>query len=128
MKISQLTVHTLTSNLKTDPAIIFPHLTTINLLKPWVKKRKANTFIISPDDGWTIMRETSRNSNNHHSVHISNNEHGIMEKNIKTQFKICNCNKNHGFALFTIFCDNNEHCIIRKKPLCIFTKINPLNK
>ena len=60
--------------------------------------------------------------------HISNNEHGIMEKNIKTQFKICNCNKNHGFALFTIFCDNNEHCIIRKKPLCIFTKINPLNK
>ena len=51
MKISQLMVHTLTSNLKTDPAIIFPHLTTINLLKPRVKKSKANTFIISLDDG-----------------------------------------------------------------------------
>ena len=51
MKISQLTVHTLTSNLKTDPTFIFPHLTTINLLKPWVKKSKANTFIISLDDG-----------------------------------------------------------------------------
>ena len=49
MKNSQ--VHTVTSNLKTDPTFFIPYLTTINLLKPRVKKSKANTFIISPDDG-----------------------------------------------------------------------------
>ena len=62
------------------------------------------------------------------TIFCDNNEHGIMGKNIKTKFKICNCNKNYSFALFTIFCENNEHGIIGKKSLCLFTKINALNK